>query len=217
MAEENEEDRQAGSAPHPDAESLEAAALHALGALSPEEARGFEAHRAGCASCAREEAAFREVLAETARAFAEEPPANLKARLLARLSSGPAEPQETQVWKRWAPPPEAGGLRLVRSGEGSWEPTAAPGVSVKRLSVDPGRRSVTMLVRMEPGSSYPRHRHAGAEECYVLQGDLKAGEDVLHAGDFQRAEAGSLHGIQSTEGGCLLLIVSSQDDELIDS
>jgi hypothetical protein len=38
---------------------------------------------------------------------------------------------------------------------------------------------------------------------------------VLCAGDYQFAAGGSEHRVQSTEGGCLLLIVSSQDDELI--
>jgi anti-sigma factor ChrR (cupin superfamily) len=71
-----------------------------------------------------------------------------------------------------------------------------------------------MLVRMDPGSSYPGHLHAGVEECFVLEGELRVGEEVLRRGDYQRADEGSEHGIQWTEKGCLLLIVSSQDDEL---
>jgi hypothetical protein len=39
----------------------------------------------------------------------------------------------------------------------------------------------------------------------------------MRAGDFQRAEAGSVHPVQSTDGGCLLLITSSLDDELLES
>ncbi|HVR73044.1 MAG TPA: cupin domain-containing protein [Planctomycetota bacterium] len=106
-------------------------------------------------------------------------------------------------------------ITLRRAGEGDWEPTAAPGVSVKPLHVDSARRYVTMLVRMEPGSAYPDHLHAGAEECYVLQGDLRVGDETLRAGDYQHAPAGSEHEIQSTREGCLLLIVSSQDDKLV--
>jgi hypothetical protein len=36
----------------------------------------------------------------------------------------------------------------------------------------------------------------------------------MKSGDYQRAEKGTLHEVQSTEGGCLLLLVSSQHDEL---
>ena len=75
---------------------------------------------------------------------------------------------------------------------------------------------VTMLIRMAPGTAYPAHRHGGAEECYVLEGDLHVGDDiVMHAGDYQRAEAGSTHPVQSTRGGCLLLLTSSLRDELV--
>jgi S1-C subfamily serine protease len=40
----------------------------------------------------------------------------------------------------------------------------------------------------------------------VLEGDLRAGGRVLRAGDDQRAEPGSRHAEQSTEGGCLILL-----------
>jgi len=72
-----------------------------------------------------------------------------------------------------------------------------------------------MMVRMAAGTSWPAHIHAGPEECYVLAGDLRVGELHMHAGDFQRAEAGSRHGVQSTEGGCTLLLVSSLHDTLV--
>jgi len=73
-----------------------------------------------------------------------------------------------------------------------------------------------MLVRMAPGTSYPRHVHAGPEECFVLEGDLAVGDGLrLVAGDYQRMESGSRHPDQSTEGGCLLLLISSLNDELV--
>jgi anti-sigma factor ChrR (cupin superfamily) len=72
-----------------------------------------------------------------------------------------------------------------------------------------------MLVRMAAGTTYPSHRHAGDEQCFVLDGDLHVGEIVLHSGDFQLAPEESEHGPQSTVGGCTLLIVSSRNDELL--
>ena len=212
---------------HPIEDSLELAALHAAGALPPEEARAFEEHALSCASCAAELAALRETAARLAMAAAKdapEPAAGLKERVLERIAAEPARAPETnprpdddtQPWKRWSRESGEGseGFRILRAGEGPWEPTARPGVHVKPLSVDPARRYVTMLVRMDPGSSYPGHLHAGVEECFVLEGELRVGEEVLRRGDYQRADEGSEHGIQWTEKGCLLLIVSSQDDEL---
>jgi len=37
----------------------------------------------------------------------------------------------------------------------------------------------------------------------------------MRAGDYQRAETGSTHPVQSTRGGCLLLLTSSLRDELV--
>ena len=82
-------------------------------------------------------------------------------------------------------------------------------MQARRLFVDRAAQRVTMMVRMQPGASYPAHRHAEAEECFVLSGDLWTGSVRLHAGDYQRAEQGSRHPLQSTEGGCVLLLVSS--------
>ncbi|MGH7496423.1 MAG: cupin domain-containing protein [bacterium] len=145
------------------------------------------------------------------------PPATLKEKILADAKQHEAAPPRppVQLWKSWitnAPPAD---LVIQRRDEGAWEDTGVEGVAVKQLFVDPERGYVTMLVRMAAGSSYPSHRHAGYEECYVLQGDLSVGESVLHAGDYQRAEGGSVHVVQSTNNGCLLFIVSSQNDELL--
>ena len=37
----------------------------------------------------------------------------------------------------------------------------------------------------------------------------------MKRGDYMVADEGSLHGVQSTDGGCLVLIVSSVHDELV--
>jgi putative transcriptional regulator len=185
--------------------------LYVLGTLEASERAELERHLAcGCPTCEAAVARARELLVHLGAAAVEaEPPSDLRARVLAAIAA-----DETQVWKRWqtsAAPP----LLFIGSGDGEWEPTRSPGVQVKRLFVDATNDRVTMLVRMSPGSSYPRHRHAGAEECYVLQGDLHLPGMIMHAGDYQRADADSIHGVQSTEHGCLLFIVSSLRDELL--
>lgn len=122
--------------------------------------------------------------------------------------------ENKQVWKRWESTREDMDLYVVRRGEGQWEDTGVQGVRIRRLFVDRERNQFTAIVEMAPGSAYPRHIHDTAEECLVLEGDLRVGDDHLFAGDYQRAPAGSKHGIQSTDNGCKLLIVSSLTDEI---
>jgi len=134
------------------------------------------------------------------------PEAKRRSTLLARMRGA-------QPWKSWPDQPAASMTYIPASGE--WEKTAHCGVFARRLFVDREHDRVTMLVRMDAGSSYPAHRHGGAEECYVVAGDLVVGVDLqMHSGDYQRCEQGSEHPIQRTEGGCLLLISSSLHDQL---
>src|SRR5262249_39728205 len=136
-------------------------------------------------------------------------PPGVRAALLDRIERSADEPAapDAQVWKQWDNDSDAAGFLIHRAADEAWEPTGIDGIAVRRLFVDKPRNQMTMLVRMNAGTSYPRHVHNGPEECYVLQGDLHVGEEVLHAGDYQRAAPGSLHGIQSTDHGCLLFIV----------
>jgi anti-sigma factor ChrR (cupin superfamily) len=120
-----------------------------------------------------------------------------------------------QVWRQWTPDRENRDLLIIRGDDGAWEETGVAGVRVRRLLVDPARNQFTALVRMDAGTSYPRHVHNGPEECLVLEGDIRMGDAVLHAGDYQYAPPDTLHGEQSTENGCLLLISSSLSDELV--
>lgn len=199
---------------HTIGDSAELAALYGAGAMSPAELTAFEQHLAtGCEVCAAEVAA----LTHSAAALAADvpaaiPPAALREKILSKVA-GPAEPHR-QVWRDWQPGPENTDLVVTRAEGGVWEETGVKGVRVKRLSIDRQKDQFTALVRMEAGSSYPRHVHNGAEECLVLEGELRVGDDTLRAGDFQRAPAGSRHGVQSTDSGCLLLIVSSLSDEM---
>jgi len=147
------------------------------------------------------------------------PPAALKQKILAAVRQPEPAPSTQsvplQLWKSWTTGTQPEDLVIQHREAGAWEATGVEGVEVKRLFVDAGRGYVTMLVRMAAGSTYPSHRHAGYEECYVLQGDLSVGDTVLQAGDYQRAKGGSVHTIQSTKNGCTLFIVSSQHDELL--
>ncbi len=202
------------SSEHPIGEPEELAALYLAGAMTLDEVARFEEHlAAGCERCAAETCALDQTAAALLCTVDEVLPNPL---LRQQLLSQVDEPDETnpQVWKRWQAGPAPGALFIRRADEGEWQETGVAGVRVRDLFVDRAADQVTMLVRMAPGSSYPSHVHGGPEECLVLEGDLRVGADVLHAGDYQRAAPGSQHPAQSTERGCLLLIVSSLSDEL---
>lgn len=186
---------------------------YALGTLPPEETMEFERHlREGCEECAAELKRARDVEGNLGLAAAPvAPPAHLRDALLKRVGAAPSI--DTQVWRRW----EGGEAahRLVRADESAFEPTKIAGIEVRRLAVDSAKRNVTMMIRMAPGTRYPAHRHGGREECFVLSGDLRHGDQVMRSGDFEVVELGTIHGEQWTEGGCLLLIQSSMHDELL--
>ena len=90
---------------------------------------------------------------------------------------------------------------LVRPGDTPWEESPIPGVAVRKLN---GRK--TMLVRMAPGTVYPQHEHALAEQCLVLEGSIRSGDMTASAGDFTYMPAGSTHSPLYSDTGCLLLI-----------
>jgi anti-sigma factor ChrR (cupin superfamily) len=206
--------------------------LYLLGALEHHEEKQLRAHlAAGCVECTR-------AMTETARVMRAlpwawlspsevvTPPAALKQRLLDSIKNSDTPlsrvERSPQVWKTW--PDESknvsslsGGLLTVAAHEGVWEDIGVNGILVKRLFVDRANDRATMLVRMPPGASYPRHRHAGAEQCYVLEGDLRFGGRVFRTGDYQCADADSIHDVQYTEAGCLLLIISSLHDEIVEA
>jgi anti-sigma factor ChrR (cupin superfamily) len=182
-------------------EIREFASLYAVGALNPEEAGNFERHlRDGCAVCAAEVRAFEETAALLPLASSAAPaPDQVREKLFARVRSGEA-------------PPAA---HLVRSGDGVWVSLGVPGVTAKTLFQESAGGNTTMLIRMQPGAVYPPHRHAAIEHCYVLEGDLRFGDLVMRAGDYQCAMGDTTHETSRTEKGCLLLIVASTQNTVL--
>ncbi|MGD9644599.1 MAG: cupin domain-containing protein [Pirellulales bacterium] len=100
------------------------------------------------------------------------------------------------------------GWFIARGSEEDWVSVGAGGVFMRMLFVDPRRRAVTCLMRIQPGASIPGHAHEGSEECLVLDGELRVGDVTLRAGDFQRTAPGFPQPDQSSPSGCLLLVTS---------
>lgn len=86
---------------------------------------------------------------------------------------------------------------------------AAPGNLVKILRSD--AESMSMLVRLEPGATFPSHSHPADEETYVIEGETWFGDVHLVAGDYHLAPKGTTHGEVRTETGCVLFIRKAAD------
>jgi anti-sigma factor ChrR (cupin superfamily) len=104
---------------------------------------------------------------------------------------------------------------IARPEEMAWTAGALPGVFLKVLFNDTARGYTTAVVRMTPGTHYPSHKHAGVEELYLLEGDLSVDHLAMRAGDYCRGEAGSIHKEIGTENGCLFVVTSSDQDQLL--
>ena len=176
------------------------AALHSLGLLDAEQAAEFEIHVSSCDVCRSEVRRFEEAAVEFALASAAEPPAELRSRVLAAIEDQPRDE-----------------VAIIRKEQARWAETPFPGVTTQALYTDPATSNITQLVRLLPGAHYPPHHHMADEQCYVIEGDVKIGEDLFHAGDFTVATSGSNHGGVTTRHGCLLLIVASPYDKVLAS
>jgi anti-sigma factor ChrR (cupin superfamily) len=74
------------------------------------------------------------------------------------------------------------------------------------ISFDAASGMGSYLMVMAPGASSMPHRHCGAEEFYVLEGELVDFDgQVYRAGDFVRLASGTAHSSLSP-GGCKLLV-----------
>ena len=177
-------------------ESLDSSArdrltLHLLGGMNEDEERDLDRHLDSCALCRREVRALRPVVDGLALAAPEaEPPPELFGRLMDRVGRKP--------------------FTLDQAVERKWV-LASPGVEICQLWLDAERERQTVLIRMQAGSSLPRHIHGATEECFIVRGEIRNGDIVLGATDYVRFERGTSH-TATTDAGCLLLVNSSLKD-----
>lgn len=186
----------------------ELAPLYAVGALDAAEKIAFEEHlRQGCDSCAKEVRSFTHAANLVGESVPAVPPQQLRERLLSRVSRSPRAPGILF---------EQSGLLIARSDELAWQ-TLAPGIVYKPLYQDADRKYNTSLVRMEAGAHYPSHHHAAIEELFMLSGDLHVENQVMSAGDYCRADSGSIHGETFSDTGCLFLMMASEENQIIEN
>lgn len=99
------------------------------------------------------------------------------------------------------------GFEFIYSDSPDWIQHPVEGIEIKKLSQNLKKGYTMLLMKVKPGTEYPSHVHNGAEECFVIEGDVVAEGKILGPGDFHHAEAGSRHGTLFTKNGCTLLLV----------
>jgi quercetin dioxygenase-like cupin family protein len=110
----------------------------------------------------------------------------------------------------------APGIMVVRPEGMDWRPfPLIEGIKVKVLHRDLVGGAFRALIRMEPGTELPRHRHSAPEEILVLEGSATCCDVESFAGDYCHADAGTVHEPIRTTGGCTFFLVGSELDELV--
>ena len=82
------------------------------------------------------------------------------------------------------------------------------------LAADAERRLVSMLVRLAPGASYPKHTHAGVEELHLLDGELWIEDRKLVPGGHNYGPPGHTDVRVWSETGCTCVLITSTEDAL---
>lgn len=99
-----------------------------------------------------------------------------------------------------------------------WRATRHEGIFLHSLRRDEATGDATVLIRMQPGCSYPAHRHKGVEEVLILQGGYRDARGAHRAGDYVLNEAGSSHHPVSLEDpaeDCVMLAFAHGGIELV--
>ncbi|HSF74731.1 MAG TPA: cupin domain-containing protein [Microcoleus sp.] len=200
----------------PDEEYKILAALQALDILDESERGAFAEKLKESPELTSELAALESTIA--AIAYTVPPVAvapDLKNRLFQRIAQLPPTPAASVNLKPIVTSPTEDNTPslIVRSHDVKWKSYGVPGVSFGKLYIDKKKREITCLMRLEPGVTFPMHRHAASEEVLVLEGDLIVEGEICHQGDYIRSVPGSTHS-PLTEGGCLLLMKTSLDNEM---
>jgi quercetin dioxygenase-like cupin family protein len=95
-------------------------------------------------------------------------------------------------------------LKRIRANQRRWIPSGFPGVEMCQLrGGESGGGSV--LMRFEPGASFPAHDHPAGEELLVLSGSIRLGDATLEQGDYQWTPPGEVHNVQTEQGAILLV------------
>jgi quercetin dioxygenase-like cupin family protein len=109
---------------------------------------------------------------------------------------------------------------IVKTKSKEWSPLIENGIHYEGLFVmslrynEAQKRSDRILLKFEPGASYPYHNHPAGEEIFVLRGSCEIANTILNAEDYLYTPPDYKHSVKS-ENGCTLLLAIPEEVELI--
>jgi quercetin dioxygenase-like cupin family protein len=99
-----------------------------------------------------------------------------------------------------------------------WQPSKlGTGVFVKVLRRDEQTGALTVLLRFDPGGSFPAHRHPAGEEVFVVDGQMRIGKKLLNQGEYLYTEPRGVHAVSSESGGTILVMLPKPVEILADA
>ncbi len=190
-----------------------------LGTLDGPTRASVEGHLESCDRCAAEVVAMGETLSAIALSLPiERPDPAARTNLLASIVE--QETQEAQVDRFGALTERLARffelpLRRVRAlvelidEPEAWSRGPADGIKLIHLQAGPSFAAADPgFVILEPGATFPHHRHVGGELVMVLEGSfVDEGGAVLRAGDTQDLASNTSHFFVAQDQGCILAVI----------
>ncbi|MFN0089373.1 MAG: cupin domain-containing protein [Acidimicrobiales bacterium] len=101
---------------------------------------------------------------------------------------------------------DAPASQIVTVNDIAWR-DALPGVRQKPIWEDKAAGRRVLLTRFAPSAALPKHRHAGDELIFVLEGTSEDESGVIRAGDMSYRPNGCVHTVRSANGATVLAAV----------
>ena len=102
--------------------------------------------------------------------------------------------------------PTPNGSTYVKPQDMDWKPSQFEGIEIKVLYENKQLGEMTCLLRWQPGTTLPFHKHPEIEQSYVLEGSFSDHDGICRAGEFVWREPSSQHETHSAEGCTILAI-----------
>ena len=120
------------------------------------------------------------------------------------MTSTASSPHAERLGGRLEPTP--GGSVYVDPKALDWKPSRFVGIEIKVLYEDRERGEMTCLLRWQPGTTLPFHKHPEIEQSYVIEGSFSDHDGICRAGEYVWRQPGSMHETHSAEGCTILAI-----------
>jgi quercetin dioxygenase-like cupin family protein len=102
--------------------------------------------------------------------------------------------------------PTPNGSTYVDPSAMDWKPSQFEGIDIKVLYENKAAGEMTCLLRWQPGTTLPFHKHPEIEQSWVLEGSFSDHDGIARAGTYVWRTPQSMHETHSAEGCTILAI-----------